>query len=101
MILYPILKFYFDLMLSLPSIIWGIVIVGALVLGFFGFSELRSCILLLFLSPLGLYLFCDICKASQSIPFFGIFAFLIRIVIDAVIIGGIIKLIKFFLAGRK
>ena len=101
MILYPILKWYFDLMLSLPSIIWGIVIVGALILGFLGFAELRSLILSIFLGPLGLYLICNFCKGAQTIPFLGILAVIFRIAVDVVVIGGIIKLVKFFLVGKK
>lgn len=101
MILYPILKWYFDLVLALPSIIWGIVIIGALALGFFGFSELRTFIFWIFGGPLVLFLVCDLCKGAQSIPLLGIFAVGLRLVIDAVFIGGIVKIIKFFLVGKK
>lgn len=97
MLTYPILEWWFSLVLSIPGVVFGIAIVGWILLSIFGLHEIRNAIFAILTAPLGLFLLCYLCEATQEfLPIIGGVAIIVRLLVDVCIIGGVIMIIRYF-----
>lgn len=98
MLLYPILEGYFNFAMELPTLLWGAVMIGLLILGFFGFREARNTIFTILISPIMLYFICYISKMMAGYPMLGILAKLVLLGVDFTVIAGIVMVIRYHTA---
>ena len=97
MLTYPILEWWTNVVLSIPGVIFGIVIVGWILLSIFGLHEIRNAIFAILTVPLGLFLICYVSKAAQQyLPLVGWCFIIVRLGVDVCLIVGIIMIIRYF-----
>ena len=101
MILYPILQGYVNVLLKLPTLLVGVIIVGLLILGFIGLSEIRNAIFAILTAPIGLFLICYLAKVAGELHLVIMIAsIIIRLAVDISIIFFGIMIVRYFKVGK-
>ena len=101
MLLYPILEGYVKLLLAMPSLLLGVIVIGLLIMGFIGLSEIRNAIFAILATPVGFYFLCYFLKiVGEMNVIIGVICIIIRLVIDISIICSVIMIIRYFMIGK-